>query len=282
MINDFYKNKISVLKRRYDKLKQNKEKLLDLIDENEIAEAVYNSNAIENSTLTLLETEQILAELDMEKSFNLREVFEAKNLARVNKFLKNQGLDNNTLVIFSSDNGPEHNNHPTTWNSVGETGGLKGRKRSLYEGGVKVPFIVRFPGKLPAGKVDTTSIIASVDLLPTICNMTGVKLPKEYKPDGENITNALKGKSYERKKPILQYWQGNAAGLNWPRLSADDGKWKLLMNYDKSKVELYNHITDWGEENNVAKNHPDVVERLSKMCLDYYHSLPLIKRPIEK
>jgi Fic family protein len=100
MINDFYKNKISVLKRRYDKLKQNKEKLLDLIDENEIAEAVYNSNAIENSTLTLLETEQILAELDMEKSFNLREVFEAKNLARVNKFLKNNLRLNRENILF--------------------------------------------------------------------------------------------------------------------------------------------------------------------------------------
>ena len=90
MINDFYKSKISILKRKYDKLKQNKESLLDLIDENEIAEAVYNSNAIENSTLTLIQTEQILAELGMEKKLNLREVFEAKNLARVTKYLKNK------------------------------------------------------------------------------------------------------------------------------------------------------------------------------------------------
>lgn len=90
MINDYYKSKISLLKRKYDKLKQNKEVLLDLIDENEIAEAVYNSNAIENSTLTLIQTEQILAELDTEKKLNLREVFEAKNLARVTKYLKNK------------------------------------------------------------------------------------------------------------------------------------------------------------------------------------------------
>ena len=198
-----------------------------------------------------------------------------KQLGRLFQFLKDQGLDKNTLIIFSSDNGPESNNNPKTWNSVGETAGLKGRKRSLYEGGVKVPFIVRFPGITPVGKVDSTSVIASVDLLPTICNIAGVKLPKEYKPDGENIINALKGISYERKKPILQYWQGNAAGFNWPRLSANDGKWKLLMNYDKSKVELYNHIADWGEENNVAEKFPKEVDRLSKMCLDYYHSLPL-------
>lgn len=90
MINDFYKSRISLLKRKYDTLKQNKEILLDLIDENEIAEAVYNSNAIENSTLTLIQTEHILAELDMEKKLNLREVFEAKNLARVTKYLKNK------------------------------------------------------------------------------------------------------------------------------------------------------------------------------------------------
>ncbi len=101
MINDFYKSKISLLKRKYDKLKQNKEVLLDLIDENEIAEAVYNSNAIENSTLTLIQTEQILAELDTEKKLNLREVFEAKNLARVTKYLKNKlSLNRESILLL--------------------------------------------------------------------------------------------------------------------------------------------------------------------------------------
>lgn len=100
MINDFYKSKISLLKRKYDNLKQNKEILLDLIDENEIAEAVYNSNAIENSTLTLIQTEQILAELDTEKKLNLREVFEAKNLARVTKYLKNKLPFNRESILL--------------------------------------------------------------------------------------------------------------------------------------------------------------------------------------
>jgi len=204
-----------------------------------------------------------------------------KHIGRLMQFLKDQGLDKNTLVIFSSDNGPEHNNHPTTWNSVGETGGLKGRKRSLYGGGVKVPFIVRYPGVVPAGKVDKTTVIAAVDMLPTLCSIAGVALPNSYKPDGQNVLEAFKGKEFKRSQPIFQYWQGNAAGVNWPRLTVVDGEWKLLMNYHKTKIELYKHLEDWGEENNVAEQHPEVVERLSAMCLDYYHSLPLIKKLIE-
>lgn len=198
-----------------------------------------------------------------------------KQLGRLFQFLRDNGLENNTLVVFSSDNGPEHNNNPKTWNSVGETAGLKGRKRSIYSGGVKVPFIVRFPGKVPAGIVNKSSVIAGVDILPTFCEIAGVKLPTEYKPDGESVVSVMAGKPFNRTKPILQFWQGNASGNNWPRLSVIDGKWKLLMNYDKSKMELYDYLNDWGEENNLADKLPNEVDRLSKMCLDYYRSLPL-------
>lgn len=205
-----------------------------------------------------------------------------KQLGRLFDYLKTSGLDKNTLVIFSSDNGPEHNQAAATWNSVGETGGLTGRKRSLYEGGVKVPFIVRLPENVPAGMINKNTVIAAVDMLPTLCSIAGAKLPKDYVSDGEDVSLAFVGKPFERKKPIFQYWQGYAGGANWPRLSVLDGKWKLLMNYDKSKVELYDHLGDWGEKNNLADNNPTEVERLSKICLEYYHSLPLTKRPIEK
>ncbi|MDX9747543.1 MAG: sulfatase-like hydrolase/transferase [Paludibacter sp.] len=203
-----------------------------------------------------------------------------KHLGRLFQFLKDEGLDDNTLVVFSSDNGPEHNNAPTTWNSVGETAGLKARKRSLYNGGVKVPFIVRFPGVVPAGKVDSTTVLAAVDILPTLCDVAGVNLPEGYVSDGEKITDALIGKTFKRNKPIFQYWQGSAAGLNWPRLSVIDGKYKLLMTYDKSRIELYDHLNDWGEMVNLAEKEPSEVARLSEMCYSYYHSLPLTKHII--
>jgi len=96
-----YRNKIIRLKKEYDKLKTNKESLLRLIDEAEISEMVFNSNAIENSTLTLQETEKILLEMEVMRDVSLREVFEAKNLARVVSYLKdkNQNLDTN-LILF--------------------------------------------------------------------------------------------------------------------------------------------------------------------------------------
>lgn len=97
-------NKIDILKREFDKLKQGKETLLALIDEAEIAESVYNSNAIENSTLTLKETEKIILEMEISRNISLREVFEAKNLARIFSFLKNsdkkQEINKDNILFF--------------------------------------------------------------------------------------------------------------------------------------------------------------------------------------
>ena len=96
--------KIDILKKEFDKLKQGKEALLNLIDEAEIAESVYNSNAIENSTLTLKETEKIIMEMEVSRNISLREVFEAKNLARIFSFVKNsekrQELTKDTILFF--------------------------------------------------------------------------------------------------------------------------------------------------------------------------------------
>jgi len=96
------KNKINELKKEFDQLKVGKTSLLNLIDEAEIAESVYNSNAIENSTLTLKETEKILMEMEVSKNISLREVFEAKNLARVIEYLKNKEKTdlNIELILF--------------------------------------------------------------------------------------------------------------------------------------------------------------------------------------
>ncbi|MFI3330739.1 MAG: sulfatase-like hydrolase/transferase [Rikenellaceae bacterium] len=200
-----------------------------------------------------------------------------KHIGRFMDFLKEAGLDDNTIVIFSSDNGPETASKRNN-NSIGETAGLKGRKRSLYEGGVKVPFIVRMPGVVPSGVVNQTNLIAAVDLLPTFCSMAGVSLPEGYVGDGEDVSDLFIGKEFEKQKPVLQYWQEKTGGDTWPRLSAKDNKWKLVCNYNKSRVELYDYKNDWGEENNLADKHPEVVERLSSLAFEYYNSLDLKNR----
>ena len=130
--------------------------------------------------------------------------------------LESQGLADNTIVMFCSDNGPEWTSakpKPKRLNpetqltsygsdfSIGQTGGLRGKKRSLYEGGVRVPFIVRWPGHTPAGVTDTSTVMTAVDLLPTLCAAAAVKLPTDYQGDGENLLAALQGKPITRNAP---------------------------------------------------------------------------------
>ncbi len=197
-----------------------------------------------------------------------------KEIGRLFDYLKKSGLEDNTLVLFSSDNGPETaGSNPITWNSVGDTAGLKGRKRSLYEGGVKVPFIVYSPNYIPAGRHDKDSVLASVDLLPTFCDIAGLELPEGYNTDGEVITDVIQGKEYERTKPILQYWQGSNSGDRWPRLSAKNNKWKLYSNFDKSQIELYDYKNDWAETKNLADKYPEIVDELYAEVEAYYKSL---------
>jgi N-acetylgalactosamine-6-sulfatase len=199
-------------------------------------------------------------------------------IGRLLKELDHLGVANNTLVLFSSDNGPEdiHINN-ASHSGVGTPGPFRGRKRSLYEGGVRVPFLVRWPGQVPANRVDDTSVVSGVDFLPTLCQLCGVKLPAAYAGDGEDVADILRGKARARTNPLFWEWRFEIAGdtLNKsPMLSIRDGQWKLLFNPDKSRVELYDIPNDPSELNNLAGRNPKVVEELSKRALDWQATLP--------
>jgi N-acetylgalactosamine-6-sulfatase len=187
-------------------------------------------------------------------------------------------LTGQTLVVFSSDNGPEEIAIRNAGHSgVGSPGPFRGRKRSLYEGGVRLPFLVRWPGHVPAGKVDNQSVLSGADLLPTVCRMAGVRLPEGYHGDGEDRLDVLLGNPTARTKPLLWEWRFNIAGptLNRsPMLAIRDGKWKLLLNPDRSRVELYDIPADPSELNNLAERHPEVVERLASTVLSWQKTLP--------
>jgi N-acetylgalactosamine-6-sulfatase len=209
--------------------------------------------------------------------------------------LKNEGLADNTLVMFSSDNGPEYTAARAgpqkrdkdanvtgydTYYSIGSTGGLRGRKRSLFEGGVRVPFIVRWPGHTPAGAKNNTTVFTAVDLLPTLCAAAGVKLPADYHGDGENLLDVFNGKVRSRTRPIFWEWLGTKTEPDyWPRLAVRDGDWKLAMTDDAQRVELHQLIDDRAEAADVAKDHPDIVARLSKLALDWKATLPAKPNP---
>ncbi len=178
-----------------------------------------------------------------------------REVGRVLDALKEWKLDQDTLVIFTSDNGPETSSRDPkagTYYSVGSTGGLKGRKRSLLMGGVCTPFLVRWPGTVPAGRVDRTIPLSAVDMLPSLCAAAGCALPNGYRPDGENILPALKGQPFERNKPIFWEWRGNHGGDNWPTFGVREGAFGLVANEAGTRTELYDLIADRSQKNNLA------------------------------
>jgi len=215
----------------------------------------------------------------------------AEGDAKVGKVLdtlKELGLDETTLVIFSSDNGPENTGSKRrtddastgaglgNFYSVGETGGLRGRKRSTFAGGVRVPFIARWPGVIPEGKTDRASVLTAVDLLPTFSGLAGAEFPSGYEPDGVDILPALKGEPFKRDKPIFWEWKKSRGkkGDSWPHLAVRDGKWKLFLNDEIGKAELYDIENDWAESTDVSTEHPEVLEAMAKQACVWKASLP--------
>jgi N-acetylgalactosamine-6-sulfatase len=188
------------------------------------------------------------------------------------------GLSDNTLVLFSSDNGPEDIHVRNAGHSgVGSAGPFRGRKRSLYEGGVREPFLARWPGNVPAGRVEDRAVVAGVDLLPTLCALAGAPLPAGLSPDGEDVGDVLRGASRPRTKPLFWEWRFNIAGEVFhrsPQLAVRDGDWKLYLNPDRSRIELYDVPRDPTQLTNLAEKHSDVVERLAGLALAWAQTLP--------
>ncbi|MFZ9933115.1 MAG: sulfatase-like hydrolase/transferase [Chthoniobacterales bacterium] len=182
-------------------------------------------------------------------------------------------LTDNTLVFFTSDNGPEDYHIGNAANSgMGSTGRLRGRKRSIYDGGIRMPCIARWPGTVPAGRIDESSVIAAVDWLPTVCTLAGIPVP-DLKPDGEDISDILRGGSRPRQRPLFWEWRGGIAGNREaskpPPLAIRDGDWKLLAERDGGGAELYHIPRDPAERTNLAKDHPEVVGRLMPQLMKW-------------
>ncbi len=203
-----------------------------------------------------------------------------KNVGRLMDELKEQGLADNTLIIFSSDNGPSPAwSGNTAHAGAGLAGGYRGCKGSLYEGGICVPFIAWWPGKVPAGVLDKTSVVSTVDLMPTFTRLLGEKInadvSKEW--DGEDRLDVLYGKPSKRSKSIFWEYRFSSWGRHIqksPRLAMRDGDWKLLMNPDGSRVELYNLAKEPNETANVAEYETAKVKEMSAKLLAWAKTLP--------
>lgn len=200
-----------------------------------------------------------------------------RQVGRVLELLDELKIAENTLVIFSSDNGPE-NHHPKPgmkfYYSNGSTGGLRGRKRSLLMGGVNVPFLVRWPGHVPEGRVDTTTPLNGTDMFPTLLAAAGIDLPEGYRGDGENVLPAFRGEDWQRTRPMFWYWQWKHTGDDWPEWSMRDGKWGLLIDQTGDRVELYDLIADRGQGDNLAAGNPDRVKQMKAAIEKWGATLP--------
>lgn len=189
-------------------------------------------------------------------------------------YLETEGLRDNTIIIFTSDNGPSPLWSVATGHAgAGSSGPFRGVKGSLYEGGVRVPFIVSWPGGMLPG-LDDQTVLSAVDLFPSLASLAGLdggQLAGEM--DGQDLGLALSGVAkVDRAGPL--YW--DYRGGNWgrdiqrsPRLAIRYGDWKLLMNPDGSRVELYNLAEDITETSNVAIYEPERAEALQALLLNW-------------
>lgn len=187
-------------------------------------------------------------------------------------------LADNTIVLFSSDNGPEEITLTEACHSgIGSPGPFRGRKRCLYDGGIREPFIVRWPGVVAAGKVNDSSVVAAVDFLPTLVKAAGAKLPGGIRLDGEDVGDILRGGTRQRNTTLYWEYRFPVLGppmIHNPQLAIREDNWKLLCNPDGSRIELYDLSNHGMEIDNVADEHPDIAKRLSEKLISWAKSLP--------
>jgi N-acetylgalactosamine-6-sulfatase len=201
-----------------------------------------------------------------------------KQVGRLFDKLKELGISENTLVVFSSDNGPAPIwGIATAHSGTGSVGPLRGCKASLYEGGIRVPFIVHWPGHVPERKVDDSTIISGVDLLPTFCSIAGLQLSEELDLDGQDMSEAFKGIPVERTSALMWEYRYSPWGRHIqksPMLAMREGNWKLMMNADGSRLELYNLKENPCEVDNLVNEYPKIVKKMSRELLSWHWSLP--------
>lgn len=192
-------------------------------------------------------------------------------------------LSESTFVMFTSDNGPAI----TSWHPHGSSGPLRAKKGHVYDGGIRVPGMIRWPGKTKAGTVSSEPIIGT-DLLPTLCEIAGIDQPQDRVIDGSSFVPALSGKTIQRKRPL--YWHFYRASSD-VKVAILDGPWKILATLDGPALkgvditaeeievyktanlehfELYNLDEDIAESQELSAKYPERFASLKKQLEQYY------------
>ncbi|MDQ8183494.1 sulfatase-like hydrolase/transferase, partial [Pelagicoccus sp. SDUM812005] len=176
--------------------------------------------------------------------------------------LEEVGESENTFVFFTSDNGP-------VGNFGGTSGGLRGGKRSEYEGGIRVPGLVRWPERIQPGSTSEVPVIGS-DVFATVLDLVDLPLPTDRTIDGVSMVPALSGKPVER--PIPLFWRTHVSPPD-QRVAMRIGDWKIVGNDVLTKFELYNVQNDWQEKSDLSQQMPEKTEEMKKILIDLWTNI---------
>ena len=180
-----------------------------------------------------------------------------QDVGRIVRELEELGIAENTIVIFTSDNGAA-NEHGAVSEYFDGTGPLRGIKRDLYEGGIRVPLIVSWPGKVPAGAIEDASHVTFWDVLPTLAELAGAEVPEDLQIDGISVTQSfLDGIAVGNDRPL--YWEFRRKPDTPLMQAARWGRWKAVRLSDDAALEIYDLDADIGETRDVAAEHPELV-----------------------
>ncbi len=179
-----------------------------------------------------------------------------RDVGRIIQKLKQLNLDEDTILFFTSDNGPhkEGGGDPDFFNSSGP---LKGMKRDLYEGGIRVPMIARYPGKIKAGSVNN-HLSAFWDFFPTAAAIAGAEIPAKI--DGISFLPTLIGENNKQKKHDFLYWEFHERKTSEQAVRM--GKWKAVRHSPNQPLELYDLNNDIGETTDIAEEHPGIIKKI--------------------
>lgn len=201
------------------------------------------------------------------------------NIGKILDYLDKENLRKNTIIVLLSDNGPANPIHlriPSSYwdkNSpyhvIGQRGGLNGYKGTMWEAGIRIPYIISWKGELPEGETYSNPV-STLDIYPTLCAATHTKIPDDKKLDGTNLMPYLKGGNYDAPHKFL-FWYANRMG------AVRMGNWKMLIEDDKHY--LFNLAEDMGETRNVMKQNPDIMRKMLEAYFEFRNEMPTYRNP---
>lgn len=221
---------------------------------------LYMAYSLSHTPIEIVESKQLYGNQDWpeeEKTFASMVSLFDEFVGQITREIEEQGLSDETIIVVTSDNGP-YSADGHLCDFFDSNGSLKGEKRDLYEGGIRVPFVASWKGKIAPGTIsDNTS--AFWDYLPTFCDIAQIEPPSNI--DGISFLPTLLGKEQEQSHEYL-YWEFTEGG---PKQAIRKGDWKAIRFLSENKTELYNLTSDIGENHDVSGQYPERLSELMKL-----------------